>query len=122
MFNSPSVIKQMAPTIFSDIKNSKASPVEQMISKEFIDGMFKAGSLISILENKKLNTAALFALLLENKSYQDFFVEITSSENFRDALLSMLFLNPSLVKSKVTKTFTRKNNAKSINRTRKTSL
>ena len=122
MFSALSVSKQMAPTIFLDTKNSNSSPVDQMISKEFIDGMFKAGSLISIIENKKLNTAALFALLLENKSYQEFFVEVTSSDNFRDALLSMLFLNPSLVKSKVTKTFTRKNNAKSINRARKTSL
>jgi predicted lactoylglutathione lyase len=75
--------------------------------------MLKAGSMISMIENKKLNTAAFFALLLENKSYQEFFAEITSSNNFRDALLSMLYLNPSLVKSKVTKSTVRRiHNAK----------
>lgn len=113
MFRCPPVIKEMAPTIFSDIENSKASPVDQMLSKEFIDGMLKAGSMISMIENKKLNTAAFFALLLENKNYQEFFAEITSSNNFRDALLSMLYLNPSLVKSKVTKSTVRRiHNAK----------
>lgn len=112
----------MAPTIFSDIENSKASPVDQLLSREFIDGMLKAGSLISMIENKKLNAAALFALLLENKSYQDFFTDITSSDNFRDAILSMLYLTPSLVKSKVTKSIIRKINAKPNHRSRKTSL
>ena len=122
MFYCPPVIKEMAPTIFSDTENSKASPVDQMLSKEFIDGMLKAGSMISMIENKKLNTAAFFALLLENKSYQEFFAEITSSNNFRDALLSMLFLNPSLVKSKVTKSLVRKINAKPNHRARKNSI
>ena len=103
----------MAPTIFSDIENSNSSPINQILSKEFIDGMLKAGSLISMIENKKLNTAAFFVLLLENKNYQEFFTEITSSNTFRDAILSMLYLNPSLVKSKVTKTTVRRiNNAK----------
>ena len=107
------VIKEMAPTTFSDIENSNSSPINQILSKEFIDGMLKAGSLISMIENKKLNTAAFFVLLLENKNYQEFFAEITSSNNFRDAVLSMLYLNPSLVKSKVTKTTVRRiHNAK----------
>ena len=122
MFCCPLVIKEMTPSIFSETENSHSSPVVQILSKEFIDGMLKAGSLISMIENKKLNTAAFFGLLLENKNYQEFFVELTSSANFRDALLSMLYLNPSLVKSKVTKSIIRKINAKPTNRARKTSL
>jgi hypothetical protein len=65
MFYCPLVIKEMAPTIFSDLENSK----------EFIDGMLKAGSMIFMIENEKINTVAFFALLLENKSYQEFFAE-----------------------------------------------
>lgn len=102
----------MAPTIFGDLDNSNATPLDQLHSKEFIDGMLKAGSLIAMLENKKINVAALFTLLLEKESYQEFFTEITASDSFREALLSLLFLFPSLVKSKVTKTVVRKINAK----------
>lgn len=109
----------MAPTIFGDLDNSNATPLDQLHSKEFIDGMLKAGSLIAMLENKKINVAALFTLLLEKESYQEFFTEITASETFKEALLSLLYLYPSLVKSKVTKTTVRRINAKPIDRSRK---
>ena len=55
----------MTPTVFPNIENSK----------ELIDGMLKAGLMVFMIENKKLNAAAFFALLLENNSYQEFFDE-----------------------------------------------
>lgn len=102
----------MAQETFMDLETSNAAPFNQIHSKEFIDGLLKAGSFISMAENKKINTTALFSLLLENPSYQEFFTEITSSNSFKEALMSLLYLNPSLVKSKITKSIVRKLNGK----------
>lgn len=98
----------MLQNFILDLENSNATPLEQIHSKEFIEGVLKCGSFISMLENKKINTTMLFSLILENKDYQEFFVEITASESLREALLSLLYLHPSLVKSKITKSVVRK--------------
>jgi hypothetical protein len=107
-----------------ELENSSSRPFENLASKEYIEGVMKAGSLFSMLENKKINTTALFALLLEKPDYQKFFTEITSSETFKEALLYLLYLNPSLVKSKITKSVLRKLNGKQkkANGLRKTHL
>ena len=109
----------MLQHIFAELERSNSAPSDQINSKEFIEGVLKAGSLISMIENKKINTTMLFALLLEKKDYQDFFVSITSSENFKESILSLLYLHPSLVKSKVTKSVIRKLNAKRTHKSRK---
>jgi hypothetical protein len=107
--------------LISELNTSVADPLDRIKVNEFIEGLLKAGSFISMLENKKINTTNLFLLLLEKKDYQDFFVEITASESFREAILTMLYLHPTLVKSKFTKSYIRKvNNGKSTNRARKT--
>jgi hypothetical protein len=105
----------MATNLLEELENSNATPLDQIYSKEFIEGVLKAGSLISMLENKKINTTLLLSLLLENSDYQEFFTEITSSENFKDAILSLLYLHPALVKSKITKSIVRKLNARRTN-------
>ena len=110
----------MVSTILTDGKISTASPTELINAKEFVLGLHKAGSLFSMLENKKINSTFLFVLLLENKEYQGFFTEITASANFKDALLSLLFLYPTLVKSKFTKSALKQLNVKSTNGSRKT--
>jgi hypothetical protein len=113
----------MATNLLEELENSNATPLDQIYSKEFIEGVLKAGSLISMLENKKINTTLLLSLLLENSDYQEFFTEITSSENFKDAILSLLYLHPSLVKSKITKSVVRKLNARRTNHgARKTAI
>lgn len=107
-----------------DLESSNALPFLRIHSQEFIEGALKAGSLISMIENKKINTTTLFSLLVENPSYQKFFTEITSSSSFREALFSLLQLNPSLVKSKIVKSLVRKLNgkSKSANGLRKASI
>lgn len=100
----------------TDLESSNATPFNQLHSREFIEGVLKAGSLISMLENKKINTTTLFTLLLEKPEYQKFFTEITSSDSFKESIMSLLYLNPSLVKSKVTKSAVRRiHNAKKSN-------
>ena len=109
----------MLQHIFAELEKSNAAPSDHINSREFIEGVLKAGSLISMLENKKINTTMLFALLLEKRDYQDFFTSITSSDNFKESILSLLYLHPSLVKSKVTKSLIRKLNAKRSHKPRK---
>jgi len=100
------------------------NPSSNILSKEFVQGVLKAGSLFSMLENKKINTTMLFTLLLEKPDYQKFFTEITSCNSFKESLMYLLYLNPSLVKSKLTKSYLRKINGKTkpSYRSRKTSL
>jgi hypothetical protein len=56
----------MTTNLLEELENSNVSPLDQLYSKEFIQGVMKAGSLISMLENKKVNNTLLLSLLLEN--------------------------------------------------------
>jgi hypothetical protein len=85
------------------LNSENVTPREELCSKEFWEAVMKFGSFVSMLENKKVNTTTLFSLLIENKNYQNIFVELTSCTNFREAIEMLLYLYPSLVKSKVTK-------------------
>ena len=103
----------MSENTFQDLETSNATPLDQIHFKEFAEGFLKAGSFMSMVENKKINTTTLFSLLFEKPDYQKFFTEVTASKNFKEAILSLLYLHPSLVKSKITKSIVRKLNGKS---------
>lgn len=105
-----------------ELENSQSTPLDQINTKEFSQSVLKVGSIISMLENKKLNPTNLFLYLLENKNYQQIFVEITACKNFKEALRSLLLLYPSLVKSKLTKTAIKHLANGQYNRFTKTSL
>lgn len=105
---------------FLNVSNS--TPLDQVYSKEFLEALDKAGSCISMIENKKINTATLFVLLIENKEYQDFFTKITSTESFREAVFLLLLVYPNLVKSKITKATLKKNLSTSVNDKRSNSV
>ena len=105
--------------LFGLLDSSSSCPSDQINLKEFNSSVLKAGYLISMLENKKINTTMLFSLLFEKPDYQKFFTEITSSDSFKQAISSLLYLYPSLVKSKITKSLARKMNGKAIIRARK---
>ncbi len=99
--------------ISNDVQSSCVAPFNEIQTKEFIEAVLKTGALVSMLENKKINMTTLFCLLLERPDYQNFFTELTSSNTFKEAVMFMLYLNPSLVKSKITKSLIRKlNNGK----------
>lgn len=106
----------MYPMLLDINESCSGSPENLVYLKEFVKGLHKVGSLISMLENKKINSTTLFTLLLENEHYRRIFIEITSSENFKDALSSMLYFYPNLVKSKFTKLALKKLHARPINR------
>ena len=91
-----------------DIDSSNSTPVDNVESKEFSDNVLKVGSFISMVENKKLNLAMVFSLILQKAKYQKFLVEMTSSDCFESAVTQLLHLNPTLIKSKHTKAALRK--------------
>lgn len=82
---------------------SRSDPLSQLSTKEYILGVFKFGSFLSIIKNKKINPSGLFTSILENKELREIFIKITHSENINEALLGLLQLYPSLLKSKNTK-------------------
>jgi len=81
----------------------KNDPLRQICTKEYILGVFKFCSFLSILHNKRLNPSAIFVLILENKEIRELFVEVTHSENVKESLLGLLQLYPPLLNSKNTK-------------------
>jgi len=92
--------------------NSRTNPLSQICTKEYILGVFKFGSYLSIIHNKRLNPSAIFVCVLENREIRDMFVEITHSDSVHEALLGLLQLYPSLLKSKNTKRLFKKSIAK----------
>lgn len=82
---------------------SRNDPLCQICTKEYILGVFKFGSFLSIIKNKKINPTTLFTSILENKDLREIFIYMTYSENINEALLNLLQLYPSLLKSKNTK-------------------
>jgi hypothetical protein len=82
---------------------SRNDPLCQICTKEYILGVFKFGSFLSIIKNKKINPSTLFTSILESKDLREIFIYVTHSENINEALLNLLQLYPSLLKSKNTK-------------------
>jgi len=82
---------------------SKSNPLKQICTKDYIHGVYMFGSFLSVLHNKRLNPSAIFVLILENKEIRDLFVDVTHSDNAKEALLGLLQLYPPLLKSKNTK-------------------
>jgi len=80
-----------------------SSPVEQICSKEYIEGVLYFGSFLSILNNKKINASGLFTAVLQNFEMRELFIHLTGSQSNHEALLGLLQLYPNLIKSKNTK-------------------
>jgi len=79
------------------------NPLEKICSKEFVDGVLLFGSLLSILNNKRINPATLFTHILQSHEMRELFIYTTGSKDTYDAILSLLKLYPNLSKSKNTK-------------------
>jgi hypothetical protein len=77
--------------------------LEQICSKEYVNGVLVFGAFLSILNSKRINPSTLFNSILENLELRELFIEITGSENTKEALLGLLQLYPALIKSKNTK-------------------
>ena len=55
------------------VKIEEENPVSQIAEKELDDIILKMGSLLSIINNKKINQAKLLITLLTNRTFQKCF-------------------------------------------------
>ena len=99
---------------------SQTNPYHRLRSLEFLQCVLSFGSLLSMLYDKKINIAGMFILILENREIRNLFVEIVEVDSDYEALLGLLQLYPSLLKSKNAKRAFQK--SFKPNRTRKADL
>ena len=60
----------MQSHVYSDLERSDITPIDQICSKEYTEGVLKAGSIISLIENKKLNPINFFIYCSMSKSFR----------------------------------------------------
>lgn len=63
--------------------------------------ILKMGSLLSILQNKKINQAKLLIALVQNERFRKCFLKIADLDNFQRLVRSLMEKYPSLCESKV---------------------
>ena len=79
------------------------TPTSNLAREELEIELIKFGSFCSIIHNKKLNNVTIFSLIVKNKLYRKIFMELTDTDNEREAILLFLKFNNSLCRSKVVK-------------------
>ena len=69
------------------------SPYQILERKDIVHKFLSLCSLVSICENRKLNLANVFLLVLKEKRYRDIFKEgLLIDNNFENLLLNLMFL------------------------------
>ena len=79
------------------------NPLDSLGKEEVEIEILKFSSFCSIMHNKKLNSVAVFTLLVKNKVYKKTFMKLIQVDNDREAILTFLKYNPNLCRSKVVK-------------------
>lgn len=79
------------------------NPLDSLGKEEIEIEILKFSSFCSIMHNKKLNSVAVFTLLVKNKVYKKTFMKLIQVDNDREAILTFLKYNPNLCRSKVVK-------------------
>ena len=75
-------------------------PVRRMYDSEFDDCFVKFCSFVCIVNNKKINLANIFILILKDKRYRDVYKMLSDIDSDYDILLKFLQYDSSLYKSK----------------------
>jgi len=88
-----------------DIQKSDSTPISKIEDQEFKDLFIKFCALISILNNRKLNLANIFLLLLKEKKVLELFKTVCEFETDFEALKYFLEYDSSLHKSKYIKKY-----------------
>lgn len=79
------------------------NPLDALTGEEIESELIKFCSFCSIIHNKKLNSIAVFSLIVKNKTFKKVFMRMVHIDNDREALLLFLRYNPNLCRSKVVK-------------------
>lgn len=79
------------------------NPLNVLTEDEIESELIKFCSFCSIMHNKKLNSVAIFTLIVQNKIYKKIFMRMIHVDSEREALLLFLKHNSNLCRSKVVK-------------------
>ena len=79
------------------------NPLNVLSEDELESELIRFCSFCSVIHNKKLNSVAIFTLIVQNKIYKKIFMRIMHIDNEREALLLFLKYNSNLCRSKVVK-------------------
>jgi hypothetical protein len=79
------------------------NPLHVLSEDELESELIRFCSFFSIIHNKKLNSVAIFTLIVQNKIYKKIFMRMMHIDNEREALLLFLKYNSNLCRSKVVK-------------------
>lgn len=77
------------------------NPLDTISKDETECEITKFCSFCSILHNKKLNSVAVFTLIVKNNIYKKVFMKLVQIDNDREAFILFLKYNPNLCRSKV---------------------
>jgi hypothetical protein len=77
------------------------TPMGALIEEEIENEILKFCSFCSIIHNKKLNSVAVFSLIIKNKIYKKVFMRMVQIDNEKEAILLFLKHNSNLCRSKV---------------------
>lgn len=77
------------------------NPLDSLSYEEIEAELIKFSSFCSIINNKKLNSVAVFSLIVKNKIYKKIYMKMVHIDNDREALLLFLKYNSNLCRSKV---------------------
>jgi hypothetical protein len=79
------------------------TPILSLTKDEIEIELVKFGSFCSIIHNKKLNSVAIFSLIVKNNTYCKIFMNLTETDSKKEAILLYLKYNNNLCRSKVVK-------------------
>ena len=80
---------------------AKNEPATRITKREDGDNILRMGSVLSIINNKKINPAKLLVAILENKDYRDCFMEIMVVDDERELVSLIIAHYPNIVTSKI---------------------
>jgi len=84
-------------------KIEKSEPTYKLYEEEFIERMYKFGSLLSIIKNKKINPTLFLSVLLKEENIRIMFMQYLEIEEFHIILHNILEYYPNLIRSKIIK-------------------
>jgi hypothetical protein len=77
------------------------NPLDSITKEETEYEILKFCSFCSILHNKKLNSVAVFTLIVKNNIYKKIFMKLIQIDNEKEAFIVFLRYNSNLCRSKV---------------------
>ena len=77
------------------------NPLDSITKDETEYEILKFCSFCSILNNKKLNSVAVFTLIVKNNIYKKIFMKLIQIDNEKEAFIVFLRYNSNLCRSKV---------------------